>query len=222
MKHEKIYFGQVAYKFKISDGLINRINDRMDELIGRGQEEDISHALVGKIKKEYNFIPYIGEVDKDDEIKKCIFQVTDTCPQDYIFEIDEVNMDSCWINDQREHEYQGIHQHHGQTWLGFSSILYLKVPDLGKEITDTGEPLNGRTTLIGGAGGTWSHPSQTINPKVGDFYIFPYDMEHCVYPFKGNGIRRTLVGNFDVFRTKKYQMKEGKRVYNVKDTKQNS
>ena len=23
-----------------------------------------------------------------------------------------------------------------------------------------------------------------IEPKVGDFYIFPYDLEHLVYPFR--------------------------------------
>ena len=38
-------------------------------------------------------------------------------------------------------------------------------------------------------------------PKVqeGDFYIFPYDMRHCVYPFNGTKEkRRTLVCNCDV------------------------
>ena len=31
-----------------------------------------------------------------------------------------------------------------------------------------------------------------------DFYIFPYDMRHCVYPFNGQGLRRTLAANCDV------------------------
>ena len=32
-----------------------------------------------------------------------------------------------------------------------------------------------------------------------DFYIFPYDMRHCVYPFNGtNETRRTLAANCDV------------------------
>ena len=35
--------------------------------------------------------------------------------------------------------------------------------------------------------------------KIGDFYVFPYDMRHCVYPFNGTKEkRRTLVCNVDV------------------------
>ena len=35
--------------------------------------------------------------------------------------------------------------------------------------------------------------------KIGDFYVFPYDMRHCVYPFNGTKeTRRTLVCNVDV------------------------
>ena len=34
--------------------------------------------------------------------------------------------------------------------------------------------------------------------KIGDFYVFPYDMRHCVYPFNGPGMRRTLAANMDV------------------------
>ena len=37
------------------------------------------------------------------------------------------------------------------------------------------------------------------NMKIGDFYVFPYDMRHCVYPFNGTKeVRRTLVCNVDV------------------------
>jgi len=31
-----------------------------------------------------------------------------------------------------------------------------------------------------------------------DFYVFPYDMRHCVNPFNGKGFRRTLAANCDV------------------------
>ena len=68
-----------------------------------------------------------------------------------------------------------------------------------------------RTQLIGNCGGIWSNPTHVIEPKVGDFYIFPYDMQHVVYPFNGNGMRRSLVINFDILREKTYNMKKGKR-----------
>ena len=56
-------------------------------------------------------------------------------------------INSAWINDQYENEYQGVHTHSGVEDIGFSSILYLKVPDFGKEITDTGKKLNGKNTI---------------------------------------------------------------------------
>ena len=37
----------------------------------------------------------------------------------------EFNFDSAWINDQKQHEYQVIHQLSGKTLLGLSSIIFL-------------------------------------------------------------------------------------------------
>ena len=35
--------------------------------------------------------------------------------------------------------------------------------------------------------------------KIGDFYVFPYDVRHCVYPMTNKKAkRRTLVCNVDV------------------------
>ena len=47
-----------------------------------------------------------------------------------------------------------------------------------------------------------------VEPEVGDLYIFPYDIEHCVYPFKGTGMRRSMSINFDVNLIKKGKEKE--------------
>ena len=208
MNPEKIYFGQIAYKFEVSQGLVDRINAKCETI---DDKTNAQNSLVGKIKNEYYFREHILEVDTDLEIKKSIFHVVDNCPQDLSYEIDEVDLTSAWVNDQYEHEYQGVHTHSGNIDIGFSSILYLKVPDFGKEITNTGHACNGKTTLIGNCGGTWNAPTHIITPKVGDFYIFPYDMQHLVYPFTGNGMRRSLVINVDITRTKKFKMKDGKR-----------
>lgn len=205
---EKIYFGQIAFKFQVSKGLVDRINAKCETL---DDKTNAQNYLVGKVKNEYRFTDYISEVDTDLEINNSIFHVVDYSPQDFSYEIVEVGVHSAWINDQYEHEYQGVHRHSGKEDLGFSSILYLKVPDFGKEITNTGNPLNGRTELIGNCGGILSNQTYLITPKVGDFYIFPYDMLHSVYPFTGNGMRRSLVINVDITRTKKFIMTEGKR-----------
>ena len=36
------------------------------------------------------------------------------------------------------------------------------------------------------------------NLQPGDFFIFPYDIMHCVMPYKGKEVRRTLAMNVDV------------------------
>ena len=54
-------------------------------------------------------------------------------------------------------------------------------------------------------------------PKVGDFYIFPYDVEHCVYPFKGEGNRRSMSINFDVNLVKKGFKKIQKENYYLRE-----
>ena len=213
MKPVKIYFGQIAYKFKVSQKLVDSINAKCDTIDDKTSAQDF---LVGKIKNEYHFLKQVQELDIDYEIRDSIFYVSDNCPQDLSYDIEAVDVNSAWINDQYEGEYQGIHTHSGVEDIGFSSILYLKVPDFGEEITKTGKTLNGRTELVGNCGGTFSNPTYLITPKVGDFYIFPYDMQHLVYPFKGDGMRRSLVMNFDFKRVKKYSMKDGNRVEDTK------
>ena len=84
MKSEKIHFGQVAYKFKISQGLVDRINAKCEPLDNKTTAQNF---LVGKIKNEYHFLPFIEEVDTDLEIKNSIFHVVDYCPQDFSYEI---------------------------------------------------------------------------------------------------------------------------------------
>ena len=209
MKSEKIHFGQVAYKFEVSQGLVDRINAKCETLDDKTNAQDY---LVGKIKNEYHFLEFIEELDTGLEIKNSMTYALNNSPHDECYEIEEIDINSAWINDQYEHEYQGVHTHSGKEDLGFSSILYLKVPDFGKEITDTGEDLNGKTELIGNCGGIWSCATHLITPKVGDFYIFPYDMQHVVYPFTGDGMRRSIVFNFDITRNKKYNMKKRQKI----------
>ena len=110
-----------------------------------------------------------------------------------------VVIDNAWINDQVEGEYQVVHKHSGKSLIGFASIGYLKVPDFGEEYNNTSQPHNGRAMLLGNCQGQFTKKNIMLQPEVGDFYIFPYDLEHLVYPFRGDGMRRSLSVNYDVF-----------------------
>ena len=47
-----------------------------------------------------------------------------------------------------------------------------------------------RLQIIGSANGQFSKTDYSPNMKIGDFYVFPYDMRHCVYPFNSEQKKR--------------------------------
>ena len=54
-------------------------------------------------------------------------------------------------------------------------------------------------SIIGSAAGQFAKTDYSPAIRNGEFYVFPYDMRHCVYPFNGtNQVRRTLAANCDV------------------------
>ena len=58
---------------------------------------------------------------------------------------------------------------------------------------------NGRLQILGAANGQFAKIDYQPPMDLRDFYIFPYDMRHCVYPFNGTTeVRRTLAANCDV------------------------
>jgi len=191
---EVIHLGQHFCKEKVSLGLIEKLNKLIDE---DSNLIDMSGQLSGKIKKEYNVVEILKQADTENELPNIVSCANDTYPKDGAFEWD-VKFHSGWGNDQREGEYQIVHKHSGQSIIGYSTILFLKVPDFGPEYTETAIPTNGRTVLLGKDGGSLNLKNWIINPKVGDMYVFPYDMEHIVYPFRGDGMRRSISMNFDL------------------------
>jgi len=79
-------------------------------------------------------------------------------------------------------------------------VMILKLPkDMGPEIARPDQPTNGRLQIMGNASGQFVKADYSPKMKIGDFYIFPYDVRHCVYPFTNKKEkRRTLVCNCDV------------------------
>jgi hypothetical protein len=77
--------------------------------------------------------------------------------------------------------------------------MILKVPEsFGVEYSSKDEPQNGKLQIMGAAAGQFSNTDYCPEIKERDFFIFPYDVRHCVYPFNGPGYRRTLSANCDV------------------------
>jgi hypothetical protein len=109
-------------------------------------------------------------------------------------------INSIWVNEMKAGEYNPVHIHQGKLYTGLSSVMILKLPkETGIEYSAPDKPMNGRLQIIGAAAGQFSKTDYSPNMKIGDFYVFPYDMRHCVYPFNGTKeVRRTLVCNVDI------------------------
>ena len=114
-----------------------------------------------------------------------------------------LQLSSMWINDMKSNEYNPVHHHSSdRSLIGLSSIMILKLPKkYGKEISNPEYPTNGKVEFLGNANGHFLLPNYMPTVKVGDFFVFPYDLQHVVYPFReSKDSRRTLSANVDVFK----------------------
>ena len=111
-----------------------------------------------------------------------------------------MGINSIWVNEMKAGDYNPAHTHQGKIFTGLSSVMFLKLPkDMGPEIARPDQPMNGQLQILGSASGQFVKSDYSPKMKIGDFYIFPYDMRHVVYPFTNKKAkRRTLVCNMDV------------------------
>jgi len=111
-----------------------------------------------------------------------------------------MDINSIWINEMKAGDYNPVHIHQGKLFTGLSSVMILKLPqDMGPEITRPDQPMNGQLQILGSAAGQFCKADYSPRMKIGDFYVFPYDIRHVVYPFTNKKAkRRTLVCNIDV------------------------
>ena len=109
--------------------------------------------------------------------------------------LEKSGLNSAWFNDQRDNEYNPIHNHTGI----LSGVLYLKIPEYlpSRKTEDT----DGAISFVGTESktdGIMTNSTLTISPKVGDLFLFASSLKHQVYPFRtvdGKGIRRSLSFN---------------------------
>ena len=111
-----------------------------------------------------------------------------------------MNINSIWVNEMKAGDYNPVHIHQGRIYTGLSSVMILKLPkDMGPELARPDQPMNGQLQIMGNGAGQFSKIDFSPKMKIGDFYVFPYDMRHVVYPMTNKKARRrTLSCNVDV------------------------
>jgi len=199
-----IFLGQSVLKYQVPLDVYDIINNIYETKYP--ELKPANKQLIGKIEKEHSLF-YNGK-DTDKMIKhnllpNNVLQWFEKCFRHYL-EWNKVkeyrlHFNSVWINQMFEHEYNPMHVHQGTFFTGLSSVMILKLPkSFGVEYSSPDQPQNGRLSILGSASGQFANVDYQPELKERDFYIFPYDMRHCVYPFNGEGYRRTLAANMDV------------------------
>ena len=205
MKFDFVYLGQTVLKYEVPLEVFVGLNDIYEKR--KKELPKANKQLVGKIEDEVSLFfdgPPNDKINPHNFLPKDILQWFDSVFNHYLMwnKIGENNrhINSIWVNEMKANEYNPIHIHQGKLFTGLSSVMIMKLPtETGIEYSAPDKPMNGRLQIIGAANGQFAKTDYSPQSKIGDFYVFPYDMRHCVYPFNGTKEkRRTLVCNVDV------------------------
>ena len=205
IKFSFVFLGQSVLKYQVPLDIFTAINQIYEQnyhnlLPANGQ-------LVGKIEKEHSLL-YNGQdeskVKKHNLLPKNVTNYFMSVFEHYLEwnQIKEynANLNSIWVNEMKQHEYNPAHIHRGTLFTGLSSVMILKLPStFGKEYSAEQVPQNGKLQILGSSSGQFAKIDYQPPMDLRDFYVFPYDMRHCVYPFNGTTeTRRSLAANCDV------------------------
>tara|TARA_S200002703_G_scaffold157915_1_gene166947 strand:+ start:21 stop:635 length:615 start_codon:yes stop_codon:yes gene_type:complete len=185
-------FGRVVVRYDMPLDVIDDLNIKYEE--HREKLKSMGPRLAGRLDSEKEFTDQFGETQVSKHIVDCMNDFIETQEKWHLFYGNkQLKILSCWINDMKEGEYNPPHTHHDNT--GWSSVLFLKVPEFINDVKDPHKFRDGQLgfTNTNGTDMTW------MEPEVGHFYIFEAQHQHCVMPFKTKikgEIRRSMSFNF--------------------------
>jgi len=196
-------FGPSIVKIKMPKEMVDEMNEYSETIIKNSEKsKNLDHGdqLIGKVKQEF-----LLEIDFMKKIKWAEFlgsAVYKWVGQETNNKIKHFELIKSWIVRQFQNDYNPVHYHSGD----ISGVGYLKVPKnfgtTGQKNKKTNE--NGKLQLIHGSVNLFSQATHLVEPKVGDFILFPNYLMHTVYPFTGTNEERRSVSfnaklHFEVF-----------------------
>ena len=202
---ESITLGQSIIKYEVPLEVFVGINELYEtkkkhlpnankQLAGKIPDE-VSLFFSGPTTEKMHAHSYVSE-----DILKWFYSIFDHYLKWTKTRRGNMNINSIWVNEMKAGDYNPAHIHQGRIYTGLSSVMILKLPkDMGPELTRPDQPMNGQLQILGSASGQFVTADYSPKMKIGDFYVFPYDMRHVVYPFTNKKAkRRTLVCNCDI------------------------
>ena len=195
-------FGPSFGMFEMPDEVTEALLKKSDEILEDKNRVDWGKNLVGQIAEE----PWISneqleEIGALKYLEGMLYNYvwSALAADGHELEKLEVNLDHAWIVSQYENEYNPIHFH---TYCDLSSVLYLKVPsfdDRSKEgkLPEYKFQRDGMIEFVykTACPTGMEKGSLSFMPEPGKLVIFPSNLLHTVYPFKGSGERRSIAFN---------------------------
>ena len=194
----------------LSEIQIKELLEITDSILKDGNKKSYNNQLAGEIENEWGIPTSIVELDSfknyiDDLSLRYLTSFASQCHYEkdkipphlarFAQRLQKAVLTSAWFNDQKDDEYNPIHNHTGI----LSGVLYLKIPEYLPSRKN--KDMDGTITFVENASDTdiiMTNSTLTISPKVGDIFLFPALLKHQVYPFRtvgGRGIRRSLSFN---------------------------
>ena len=205
MNFDFVFLGQSVLKYEVPLEVFVGLNELYETK--KKHLPNATKQLAGKIPDEVSLF-YAGPTNKrmhahsylSEDILKWFYSIFDHYLKWNKTREYKMDINSIWINEMKAGDYNPVHIHQGRIYTGLSSVMILKLPkDMGPEIARPDQPMNGQLQIMGNVSGQFVISDYSPKMKIGDFYIFPYDMRHVVYPFTNKKEkRRTLVCNMDV------------------------
>ena len=204
--------------------VVDNLNTYLDEYRETAEKKSLAHTLVGQIhqgeqllmdhkhellRDYYTFLTSMGVA-----YLQAFGNITGHYHKNRMIDIDEL-----WSVHSYEGDYNPIHDHGTKTIMGISTTTWTKVPEqIGKKGNAQQNPTefslyNDSGACDGFLAFTYGRneimnteklrPPQSISlqPMVGRQLMFPSWMQHMVYPFFGEGERRTVAANLNCWQT---------------------
>jgi len=202
------------------DAMVSGLNTYLDELME--QEDRTSHAgtLVGQIGHGQQLT-----MDHNDPRLNDFCQMSGILATEYLKNFGStgnnigerhIDIDELWSVHSYERDYNPIHDHGTKTIMGISCTSWTKVPEQILDQPTAGSPEYSLYNASGDSDGCLAfnyginslldverlRPPQSfvIKPEVGKYLMFPSWLQHMVYPFEGDGERRTVAANLNVWK----------------------
>ena len=214
----------VMLECQLPDDIIDDLNEYLDEYKDTAEKKSLAGTLVGQIHQGEQLL-----MDHNHPILKDYYRFITTMGVIYLesfmnitgakFDPITVDIDELWSVHSFEGDYNPIHDHGTKTLMGISTTCWTMVPEQIGKLGETGTGNSENYSLYNDSGAcdgflafTYGRneimnterlrPPQSISlqPKIGRQLMFPSWMQHMVYPFFGDGERRTVAANLNCWK----------------------